>query len=364
LAHGLPTSYAQFIDKLWEDIIKRIQTTYDLNYTDDFVEIKQNMNNVYRFLLYQVTQSVRTHEDLRNILKNRSLNFTIKNKFLEHITKQKQRLKNWVDIEEEYYKFLCDGINPEENTNTYSSEENVVKALNSDFESIKKALNQYLLDLIDEYKIDLKPISLIGNIVESLFRDKDFVIKRDFDVKEILNKKPENQLYLNFNYTNLEKYYIADESDSNSIIHIHGSINDKANPIIFGYGDELDDHYKKIEKLKKNDYLENVKSIKYLETDNYKRLLSFINSDYYQVVILGHSCGNSDRTLLNTLFEHEYCISIKPYYYKYKDPQTGEIKDNYSDIVRNISRSFTDKKSMRDKVVNKTYTDWFSRDID
>jgi len=70
----------------------------------------------------------------------------------------------------------------------------------------------------------------------------------------------------------------------------------------------------------------------------------------------------SRREHLNTLFEHENCVSIKPYYYRYKDKATGEIKDNYSDIVRNISRSFTDKKSMRDKVVNKTYTDWFSED--
>jgi len=70
----------------------------------------------------------------------------------------------------------------------------------------------------------------------------------------------------------------------------------------------------------------------------------------------------SRREYLNTLFEHENCISIKPYYYRYKDKATGEIKDNYSDIVRNISRSFTDKKSMRNKVVNKTYTDWFSED--
>jgi len=77
----------------------------------------------------------------------------------------------------------------------------------------------------------------------------------------------------------------------------------------------------------------------------------------------------SRREYLNTLFEHENCVSIKPYYYyyyyyyyRYKDKATGEIKDNYSDIVRNISRSFTDKKSMRDKVVNKTYTDWFSED--
>ncbi len=69
---------------------------------------------------------------------------------------------------------------------------------------------------------------------------------------------------------------------------------------------------------------------------------------------MGHSCGLSDRTLLSKLFEHENCVSIKPFYYEYKDKK-GEIKDDYSDKVRNISRNFKDKTIMREKVVNKTY---------
>ena len=64
---------------------------------------------------------------------------------------------------------------------------------------------------------------------------------------------------------------------------------------------------------------------------------------------MGHSCGNSDRTLLNTLFEHENCVSIKPFYY-----QKDEENDNYSEITQNISRNFTDMQSFCDKVVNKT----------
>ena len=76
-------------------------------------------------------------------------------------------------------------------------------------------------------------------------------------------------------------------------------------------------------------------------------MLSFIESEPYQILIMGHSCGNSDRTLLNTLFEHKNCVSIKPYYRK--------DKDNYIELVQNISRNFTDMKLMRDRVVNKTY---------
>ena len=93
-----------------------------------------------------------------------------------------------------------------------------------------------------------------------------------------------------------------------------------------------------------------MKTIRYSETDNYRKMLAFIESAPYQIFIMGHSCGNSDRTLLNTLFEHDNCVSIKPFYHKKEDGT-----DNYIELVQNISRNFTDMKKMRDRVVNKTY---------
>ena len=120
--------------------------------------------------------------------------------------------------------------------------------------------------------------------------------------------------------------------------------------MIFGYGDELDDSFQEFLKQEDGEYLKNIKSIRYLESSNYREMLQFINAAPYQVYIMGHSCGNSDRTLLNTLFEHKNCVSIKPYYHQ-KDDGT----DNYLEIVQNICRNFTDMKLMRDRVVNKTF---------
>ncbi|RMZ61332.1 hypothetical protein D1632_00110 [Chryseobacterium nematophagum] len=31
---------------------------------------------------------------------------------------------------------------------------------------------------------------------------------------------------------------------------------------------------------------------------------------------MAHSCGNTDRTLLNTIFEHENCVSVKIFYHQ------------------------------------------------
>ena len=110
-----------------------------------------------------------------------------------------------------------------------------------------------------------------------------------------------------------------------------------------------------ISNLNDNEYLKNFKSIKYLESDRYRKALQFMDTAPYQVYIMGHSCGNSDRTFLNTLFEHKNCVSIKPYYYKREDGT-----DNYLELVQNISRNFTDMKLMRDRVVNKLYCRPFS----
>jgi hypothetical protein len=129
-----------------------------------------------------------------------------------------------------------------------------------------------------------------------------------------------------------------------SINKIHGDLNN----MIFGFGDEMDEDYQLIENIDENEYLEFFKSFQYFQNNNYDQLLSTIDSEKFQVIILGHSCGLSDRVMLNTIFEHENCRSIKIYYHQKEDGT-----DNYLDVVKNISRHFKDKPSMRRKIVSK-----------
>ncbi|MGM5631040.1 AbiH family protein [Apibacter raozihei] len=395
LAHGMKTSYGNFMDWFWN--IKLSGIVYEgpnSQYEDEDIKITQ------------IPLNWNPNSKFDNAISTLSTNFPsleYKNRFLKHIT-EKQYIQNWVDIENEYYKLLKDIMSEKEK---YYS----ISELNSDFEKIKNELENYLNEVQEKFDIN-QNLELIRSIEQKIYSDfklNDFIEKivseniknetnkiqhfisefgrrnesladiiiRMFNLpqistlllKDINNiesairillkfeetNKPfnlmiedENILFLNFNYIHTEGLYAE---NPNQIIHIHGSLDTSSNnPIIFGFGDELDEEYKKIETLNNNEYLENIKSIKYLETDNYKRLLEFVNSDEYQIFIFGHSCGNSDRTLLNTLFEHENCISIKPFYHL-KENGT----DNYSDIVRNISRNFNNKAIMRDKVVNKTF---------
>lgn len=184
-----------------------------------------------------------------------------------------------------------------------------------------------------------------GQVDEVKFDSSRCLRKEDFPEEYLL---PEKIMLLNFNYTKTADLYMPDKS--NSIVnHIHGELSNRES-VIFGYGDESDDEYKAIVKQNDNEYLKHIKTNRYLEDDKYRQLLSFIHSAPYQVCIMGHSCGLSDKTMLNTLFEHKNCVSIKPYYYV-----NEQGKDNYLDMVQNISRNFTNPQLMRDRVVNKTF---------
>lgn len=409
LAHGLPTRYEDFINDYWVKFINEASKQRG-GYVKDCVNLQILVSN-YTLQVVLRGDNPANYIDLKNSIQQygSGAKLGIDNEIFKHLSALNQL--SWVDIENEYYRFLCYQFDIVK-LNNYDKYENV-RNLNHDFEYIKQKLKDYLSRLLtekqvhksdriqkiiyspfnlDEFTEDAKnewindearniklfnPIynrDVISQKTVKLLEtvpgtDAEFLKIKMYDRlfwNENFDLRPNDIMFLNFNYTNLEELYIDKKKpvDNKFIpldIHIHGELNNPNNPIIFGYGDELEDNYKKLENLQDNNYLENIKSIKYLETDNYKRILDFINSDKYQIIILGHSCGNSDRTLLNTLFEHENCVSIKPYYYQYKEGDV--IKDNYSEIVRNISRSFTDKKSMRDKVVNKTYTDWFSRSV-
>ncbi len=341
IAHGKETSYRNFIDDYWKGIMKKIKNTRPKTFeTDDLKAIGYTIS-------FSSNESVKSLKDEARELCDKLI---VKNNFLNNIT-DKNYLEKWVDIEDEYYTQLKEIISQE-----YRDDSEIEK-LNSEFERVKKLLEVYLRKVEEEHSSDkvTRIRHQLKKKIYSSFNQRDFLEEIMQDDSN-LGLIPKQILFLNFNYTDTHLYYSQNQSNEPinsdlSYINIHGNLHkEDNNPIIFGFGDEIDDDYKKIEKLNNNEYLENIKSIKYLETDNYKELIKFINSDYYQVFIFGHSCGISDRTLLNTLFEHENCVSIKPYYH-----QKNEKEDNYSDIIRNISRNFNDKVKMRNKVVNKKY---------
>ena len=395
LAHGLKTRYEDFINWYWENWGVRLLHGMNRTETDSLCTFKINdgievSNWAYAFGWYYQRKNPLIPWDPNVVIQiakedTKFCNFSM-SPFLERITKS-IKTKGWVDIENEYYELLKQYVlknKPEPqiealNTQLHSLQEELVEYLKS-IEITDKLLRtdirpqiyapfkihdisiesrQALTDHIksdmeaDKGSIDAKH-SLYGNSYSSgrikSYKEKflgNIVLNDEIPIELLL---PNNIMLLNFNYTHTADLYCK-KGYIFTVNQIHGDLNNPKS-VIFGYGDELDDDYKTIVNKNENKFLGNIKSIKYLESDNYRKLLSFIESEPFQILIMGHSCGNSDRTLLNTLFEHKNCVSIKPYYYKWGD---GEKDDNYIELVQNISRSFTDMKLMRDRVVNKTY---------
>lgn len=402
LAHGMKTSYNDFLKDFWKKTITEVHKF-------EGKEIFENEDIIVRNVPSQWLPGYE-YSDFKKTLKGAKSKIEFKNIFLDKIS-EKAYIQNWVDIENEYYELLKQSFDKRLSSNYY------IQQLNSDFERVKDLLEEYLLKIelefdkskhinfsrtrhriqqriyssfklkdfsessqnikidteyadflkdavpfgkgdIDRDDLSEKRLALIQTIGADADKEKFKKLILSQDADSFFDLIPNHTLFLNFNYTFTELHYELPFHKSEwkngkiaEFIHIHGSNRkEDNNPIIFGFGDELDEDYKRIEKLNDNDYLENIKSIRYLDTDNYKRLLEFVNSGKYQIMIMGHSCGTSDRTLLNTVFENENCASIKTYYHN-----KGDSKDNFSDIIKNISRNFNDKALMRDKVVNKTY---------
>lgn len=399
LAHNLPTKYENFINWYWDQWLYKLKGT-PLNVLHDELCKYEIINNVWTTYLH--INSGLTGVELINEMRKVPTRFKYEpSKLLERITKSIVTT-GWVDIENEYYKLLIEIINiPNkynltintlnsqlkflqeklieflrilkiDNNNTIDSLMEMIYApfqkkdisikdqnkLNDHFEFWMKqneaAWSQKLYQFnISDYHVNISAHQVISDI--NKFKERyNKILEDKFDLNIYREYKyfmlPDNILILNFNYTETAELYLYHKKNNiTRINYIHGKL---CNPesIIFGYGDELDDEYIEIKKLNNNEFLRHFKTAKYLESDNYRNLLQFIDSAPFQLCIMGHSCGNSDRTLLNTLFEHDNCVSIKPYYY-----QKDDGSDDYLDKIQNISRNFTDMKKMRDRVVNKTY---------
>jgi hypothetical protein len=391
LAHDLKTSYKDFIEWYWREWGGLLEMSHNDIEEDRLCSFKLRENYYDWFNALRSKYQIITHfnhpnslEIIETVKQNPALfNYSVKSHLFNKICKEID--KSWFSIEDIYYTFLKSSDEP--------------KLINDDLEFIKDKLVEYLNSLekpsinniikkqilapisqediaigsedkwkemlkerlnyphvewqkmVDDFRID-KEISPYSTTEIMRFKDifEKYIRSGNFDIVDAESyptyRLPDNIMLLNFNYTSTADLYLP-QSDRFTVNHIHGSLS-KPESVIFGYGDERDDEYEKLMKKNDNEYLRHIKSFRYLDASNYRRMLAFIESDSYQICIMGHSCGVTDRTLLSTLFEHPNCVSIKPYYYR-KDDGT----DKYRELVQNIGRNFSDPRLMRDRVVGK-----------
>lgn len=335
LAHGMKTSYQDFLKDYLINILegKPSPLTPETKIlSTPLIENRQletgtnSLKDIFN-KINPITEASAFNS--RNLTTNKTTVY-FENKFILEVIKSNS-IFNWVDVEQFYFESLykiAKRIAP----NQRSKE---LTILNQEFEVFKMLLISYLKTLPNP--------------------------KQNLTLSELIRKNcqpsPNNSfhqdVFINFNYTNTfeQLYYQHVNTNAKLIINIHGNL--KENNITFGHGDELSEKFKEIEDLNENDFLKNIKSFSYLTNSNYSKIQSLVDSGSFQVIIYGHSCGTSDRTLLNLIFESKGCAHIKTLYHKEKST------DNFNEILFNISRNFRDKNLMRRRVFDKTRCEIF-----
>jgi hypothetical protein len=200
LAHGLKTSYNDFIDDFWEqkaNIFQKAFHSRDLKFLSQenpsSCEYQDKDIAITNFLYHPMhifdtdtkQQGFRKFTDIIIQLKKISphaSSLSIKNKLLSKITYKKEL--NWVDIEEEYYYALIEFSN---------NKNDDIDILNNEFLMIQTPLENYLKSL-DITKVKKTP--QIEQKIYAYFPPYDVVAKIPAGVGL------DNFLYLNFNYTN------------------------------------------------------------------------------------------------------------------------------------------------------------------
>jgi len=341
LAHGMKTGYKDFIVGYFRKCLEEAkinftpsrETTSKKIFDDELLRISINpFRQADKPIISDMDSfdKIKKLFNLEGVLNNQKpISYSIKSEFLSSLVNNLFS-KNWVDIENYYYNQMIKIIYPTRSPHNPRGDVDFKKLtkLNKDFELIKLELADYLKTIHTSRTID--------GLIESIYEEPLKIPHSAYPVASL-----GNVMFLNFNYTSTPELYRKEKTD---IIYIHGELDDsKHNPIIFGYGDERDESYNKLEKANNPDVFTHIKSFDYFKTNNYARLLAFLEAPF-DLYIMGHSCGLSDRTLLSTIFEHDNCRLIKIFYY--------ENLERYRETTYEMSRHFTSKAEMRRKVIN------------
>jgi hypothetical protein len=371
LAAGLKTTYENFLVDYFKSALRQIKRGYG-SYKDDLIEI-HHLNSNLNDKIYQ------SHIDdivcIDTLLKSCILNINHRKKVrfnseafrldkdkLEVIINSKllQKLlfkQNWRDIESFYFKELLSIYN---NSGTsfmklkvggesddVDEEDEAIKKLNKEFGELKEKLIDYIIKVSDEVTFSKKtiPPSSYKKIIENL---DDETFQRYFNNEKtvITEKEIKDILVVNFNYTpTLGQHHLYKSLEDDRIRgnHIHGT-RDNRDSIIFGYGDDSHPSYSKIEQCGNDEYLKNIKSFHYPKSKAYIDLMNFVEADQFEVQIIGHSLGLSDRVLLKSIFENKNCKLIKIYH-----------RGNKEDMIHKymaLSRHCDNKGEMRRKILD------------
>src|SRR5690606_12043517 len=195
LAHGLKTSYGDFIDDYWRMHFSEIAQTKEFSrYECAEFEINQ-----VPIGLRDINQS-----EIQSGLIRMTHTIRFKNQLLKDLSHMKYDL-NWVDIENEYYQML-------KSHSKHRNRMNYVVRLNNELTQIEKLLETYLTSVQNKFFDNHADDELVQQIREIIYSEFDL---RDFSESSINQKvEAEFQRINSFvSFVEDEDTYIEDISD-------------------------------------------------------------------------------------------------------------------------------------------------------
>lgn len=349
IAHGFPTKYIQFSDWLLKDycqqaydiilnnkdkgflhgafynkfrdknyLVEEIYGRYDgtsfMKVFDAFIDKKPE--NIYNF--YNTNA-----DELKNFISSEFI-----------LSLFATRYNNWFDIERVFFDKLYSIC--KNNNRNYSVA--AVRTINRDLEYLKLKLKEYLGTL------EIKTNEKIHAYLMNKFSNYQDVTIIDFNYTKTISTY------------NLKTH--INNFQNHKIINIHGSIED--NNIIFGYGNDLDEKYQELKGYEINEIFDHFKTVDYSMFTNYSNMKEDINSNStYNALVIGHSLGMTDKTLLQEILENDNCNQIELLKRNDLVDKPIEFQKDFRDKIVALTRIINKEKTIRSKVINFLDSDIF-----
>jgi len=342
LVHGLKTRYEDFLldlfkkalqasesspKRIYETKLFKVTCSSRVNYYENVTSLKELFNEEY---INNPNSIQKIYVETRA---KKAYNISFKSNWFKGLITE----NNWVDIESAYFRELTKHTL---NNDKYNPE--FIKNFHESFNVLTEMLRIYMEDV--NYKLEELQEFPKSQVIENCFKPISEDNFQHFFPNTSGTKQLNKVVFLNFNYTKLLKVYLEKmgiPASKYEILNIHGELKNEKD-IIFGYGDDTHPKYKELELLDDNEVLSKMKSFQYPTNKSYRHLINFIESDYFDVVVMGHSLGISDRVLLKTIFEIDFCKMITILH-------RSENKNDFKKWIP-LSRHFDNKVKMRRKI--------------
>lgn len=351
LAHGLPTTYDDFLN-----FIEKLKDCYGSWNYNTYSEDINVSSEVFNYLKENFSLDNRKRKaEFKEVLE-----LCRENVWIKYFLKKREALgKGWIDFENEIcnvikaldYKKKC--IIKQEFYKEYSLEENkyyddlLSKFSNSTsiYMSSISIVKEFDTKIKNKLEEDLKKLIRCLEIYLSDCVGNIFVDKRIPEIEDI-----EFDKVISFNYTNTyERLYNVSRTKRAQIDYIHGNAESKREILLNNMVLGIDEYLPDSEKNSNLDFITFKKYYQRIDKNsqceyktwiNQKFIAKFpdIKKDTIEVTILGHSLDVTDKDILSEIINNENVSKVTIYHHK------REIKgDHITNLVKVIGQDTLNK---------------------